>query len=110
MDAGGRIVCVAVLLAGMTFAWGCAAPQKAAKPGEPPPFSVHLPAMEATDVDVRAQPPAVQPELALPPPHPSASGVEEGKARSLEMIRIERGGAKPHKPAEDVPPEAGDRP
>jgi hypothetical protein len=34
--------------------------------------------------------------------------VEEGKARSLELIRIERGGAKPQKPAADVPPEAGE--
>jgi hypothetical protein len=92
----------------MTLAGGCAAPQKAAKQDEPPPVSVHLPLMESTDVDVRAQPPVVQPEMALPPPHPSESGVEEGKARSLEIIRIERGGAKPQKPAAEVPPEAGE--
>jgi hypothetical protein len=101
---------IAALLLGLTLPYGCAAPQQASKPGEPPPVSVHLPVMESSDVDVRAQPPVIQPEMALPPPHPSESGVEEGKARSLELIRIESGGTKPHKPAEDVPPEAGDRP
>ena len=99
----------AALLLGLALSCGCAGPGQVAKPDEPePPLSVHLPVMETTDKEFRAQPPVVQPEMALPPPHPSESGVEEGKARSLELIRIERGGAKPQKPAAEVPPEAGE--
>ena len=99
------------LLLGLVLLCGCAAPGKGAKPDQPePPFSVHLPVMETTDMDVRSQPPVVQPELALPPPHPSDSGVEEGKARSLNLLEIRHDGGKGSGPPANVPTEPEQKP
>ena len=98
---------LAVLLALGSLA-GCAASRAAAPKEEPGGVSVHLPALEPVDLETRTQPPSVQPELTLPPPHPD--DVEEGKARSLELMRIERGGGKPPKPAGTSPPEPEGKP
>src|SRR5512134_532360 len=106
----GKSRATAVLL-GMALLYGCAAPGQKVKPDQPePPFSVRLPVLETKDMDVRAEPPVVQPELALPPPHPSASGVEEGNARSLRMLDIHRGGGKSSRPPAGAPPEPDEKP
>ena len=95
----------AALLLGFALLCGCAAPGKGAKPDQPePPVSVHLPVLETTDMDVRSQPPTVKPELTLPPPHPD--DVEEGKARSLNLLEIHHGGGKPSRPPESAPQES----
>lgn len=97
------------LLLGLVLLCGCAAPGKGAKPDQPePPFSVHLPVMETTDMEVRSQPPTVQPELVLPPPHPD--DVEEGKSRSLNLLEIHRGGGKGSHPPATTPPEPDEKP
>ena len=99
----------AILLIGLALMYGCAAPVKGAKPDQPePPFSVHLPILETTDMDVRSQPPTVQPELALPPPHPD--DVQEGKARSLNLLEIRGGGGKGSHPPATVPIEPDEKP
>ena len=97
------------LLLGFVLQCGCAAPGKEAKPDQPEsPVSVHLPILETTDMDVRSQPPVVQPELVLPPPHPD--DVEEGKARSLKLLEIQRGGRKGSRPPTSAPPEVQGEP
>lgn len=109
--AGNGTVRAAVVLLGMALLCGCAAPGQEVKPDQPePPFSVRLPLLETKDMDVRAEPPAVQPELALPPPHPSASGVEEGNARSLRMLEIHHGGGKSSRPPAGTPAEPDEKP
>ena len=100
---------LAALFLGLALMYGCAAPVKGAKPDQPePPFSVHLPILETTDMDVRSQPPTVQPELALPPPHPD--DVQEGKARSLNLLEIRHGGGKSSHPPASVPIEPDEKP
>ena len=110
-NVGGGIgkLGAAALLLGLALLCGCATPRQGAKPEQPEqPLSVHLPVMETTDKEFRAQPPAVQPQLALPPPHPDE--VEEGKARSLNMLEIRHDGGKASRPSGGAPPEADEKP
>jgi hypothetical protein len=96
-----RFRAVAVALIAMAFFVGCAAAHPAPKKEEPAGVSVHVPALEPMDIETRTQPPVVQPELSLPPPHPS--DVEEGKARSLNLLEIHHDGGKPSRPPASAP-------
>ena len=109
MGACSGTLRAAALLLGLALLCGCAGPREGAKPDQPePPFSVHLPILETTDMDVRSQSPVVQPELSLPPPHPS--DVEEGKARSLKLLDIHHDGGKPSRPPVSAPQETPEKP
>lgn len=109
MGMGSGTVRAAALLLGLALLCGCAGPRQGAKPDQPePPVSVHLPIVETTDMEVRSQPPVVQPELALPPPHPD--DVQEGKARSLNLLEIHHDGGKASRPSGGAPPETDGKP
>lgn len=86
----------------------CAGPQPAVKKEEPAGISVHVPALEPMDIETRTQPPVVQPQVVLPPPHPDA--VEEGKARSLKLIEIQHGGGIPSRPPGSAPEDIPEKP
>lgn len=105
---GGRMQAVAQALVAMAFLAGCSASRPAEKKDEPAGVSVHIPGLEPMDIETRTQPPVVQPELALPPPHPD--DVEEGKARSLRLLDIRRDGGKSSRPPASAPPEAQEEP
>jgi hypothetical protein len=109
-----RVRAGALALIALGFLAGCAASRATGTKEEPSGVSVHLPAADTLDVEIRSEPPVVQPELSpLPSPHSDVvpgDDVEEGKARSLNLIDIHLDGGKPQKPAGSAPPEESGKP
>jgi len=104
----GRFRAGVLAVLALGFLAGCAASHPGEKKDDPAGVSVHLPALEPMDIETRTQPPAVQPALVFPPPYPD--DVEEGKARSLNMLEIHHDGGKASRPSGGAPPEADGKP
>ncbi|MBE0604491.1 MAG: hypothetical protein IH611_12810 [Deltaproteobacteria bacterium] len=92
---------IAVLLAllGGLLLGGCAASQKAAKPGEPPadPVTVRLPVGTPLKIEQEVPPPAGEQSIA-------PVDVQEGKAHSLKLFQIDLGHVKASPAAAEEPP------
>ena len=93
-----RIAVLLALLGGLLLG-GCAAPQKAAKPGEPPgnPLTVRLPVGTELKVEQDTPPPAAEQSIA-------PIDVQEGKAHSLKLFQIDLGYVKTSPTAAEEPP------
>jgi hypothetical protein len=73
------------LLSGAALLGGCAATEKAARPGEPPaaePVSVRLPVITPLKIEQTAPPPGAEQSIA-------PAEVQEGMAHSLKLFQVD---------------------
>ena len=97
----GKLRAAAVLF-GFALLCGCATPQQQAvkdKEKQPPPMSVHLPVLETQETDARKTPPGAKPQL-------NPTDVDDGIARSLNIVEIQFYLQKPTAPPTAGPPDA----
>jgi hypothetical protein len=93
-----RIAVLLALLGGLLLG-GCAALQKAAKPGGPPadPVTVRLPVGTQLKIEQEVPPPAAEQSIA-------PIDVQEGRARSLKLFQIDLGSVQTSPAAAEEPP------